>query len=283
MTPLTRVEKEHIFSVFSEEKPNLYIVSKNEKLRLLKEHYINEDGIIKIKTDLSRFINYKKLFAFFFHKKVKICFQIKLEKNAIFSFKLPETAYIKEKPETNHSLPVLQLFYQNLLISTFLSANMKYLKEKTFSYTNDDIKEAFELSNNMGHDLSYLVKAIKNTIPYKVDLYSHINIINDFLLKKKNGKLKKHNQYVFSDSNIILLFSTEKFAKQLNNKKEFLAKISFSNRNIFCNVRYELFSPFLNKDSQPQSGFLLLKIIEIQEEDKRYLYESVYTTQYGSF
>jgi len=281
MIPLSRVEKEHIFSIFYEEKPNLYIVSKGKKQCFSGEHYVSENGSVKITGNLSQFINAQKIFAFFFHKSVKIYFPIVLEKS--FSFVIPDVVYIKEKKEHSSSLPILQLFYQNLLLSTFLGANIKHSKGKTHIFTNDEIKEVLNLSQNMGHNLLLLLKEIKQIVPNEVNIYSHIGIINDFLLKKKRGKLKKGNIYLFSDSNIILLFSTAKFAKQFSAGKKLLAKISFSNRNIFCDVMCDFFSPFLEHGSTSTHGFLLLKITNIQEEDKRYLYEGVYSNQYGSF
>lgn len=281
MIPLSRVEKEHIFSIFYEEKPNLYLVSKGKKQCFSASHYINENGTVKITDDLSQFINAQKIFAFFFHKRVKIYFPIVLQKS--FSFVIPDVVYIKEKKERNASSPILQLFCQNLLLSTFLGANTKHLKETSCFFTNDEVKEVLNLSQNMGHNLLLLLKEIKKTIPNEANIYSHISIINDFLLKKKRGKLKKGNLYLFSDSNIILLFSTAKFAKQFSDGKELLAKIAFSNRNIFCDVKCDFFSPFLEKDSTSTHGFLLLKITNIQEEDKRYLYEGVYSNQYGTF
>ena len=84
MIPLSRVEKEHIFSIFYEEKPNLYLVSKGKKQCFSASHYINENGTVKITDDLSQFINAQKIFAFFFHKRVKIYFPIVLQKS--FSF-----------------------------------------------------------------------------------------------------------------------------------------------------------------------------------------------------
>ena len=283
MIPLTRVEKEHIFSIFYEEKPNLYFVSKEKKQCFSGKYYISENGRIKVNKDVSQFINCKKIFAFFFHKKVKICFPVVLENSDSFSFKIPDVVYIKEKKEIERSIPILQLFYQNFLLSTFLGMNTKHLKEKACIFTNDELKKVLNLSQDMGLNLPRLLKEIKKIIPYEVNLYSHISIINDFLLKKKRGKLKKGNLYLFSDSNIILLFSTAKFAKQFDNEKKIIAKISFSNRNIFCDVKCDFFSPFLEENSSSSHGFLLLKITNIQEEDKRYLYEGVYANQYGSF
>ena len=282
MIPLTRVEKEHIFSIFYEEKPNLYLASKEKKQCISSEYYENENGRIKVTKDLSQFVHCKKVFAFFFHRKVKICFLVVFEKPDCFSFKIPDIAYIKERTERDSSFPTLQLFYQNLLLSTFLGSNTKHLKGKTHIFTNAELKEVLMLSQSMGHNLLPLLRKIKQTIPYEINIYSHIGIINDFLLKKKKGKLKQGNFYLFSDSNIILLFSTAKFAKQFSGEKELLAKISFDNRNIFCDVKCNFFSPFLREDSSFSKGFLLLKITNIQEEDKRYLYEGVYATQYGS-
>lgn len=281
MIPLTRVEKEHIFSIFYEEKPNLYLVSRGRKQCFSAAHYVNENGNIKINKDASQFIDCKKIFAFFFHKKVKICFPIVLERD--FCFTLPNVAYIKEKKEIDKSLPILQLFYQNLLLSTFLGVNTKHSKEKKQFYTNEEINAILNLSHDLGHNLTHLLKEIKQIIPHKTNLCPHIDIINDFLLKKKRGKLKSNNFYLFSDSNIILLFSTLKFAKQFTGGKELLAKIAFNKRNIFCNVKCDFFSPFFKEDSSFSHGFLLLKIVDIQEEDKRYLYEGVYANQYGSF
>lgn len=283
MIPLTRVEKEHIFSIFYEEKPNLYFVSKGKKECFSGRHYVSENGSIRVNKDVSQFVNCKKIFAFFFHKRVKICFPVVLENSDHFSFEIPDVVYVKEKKEIERSVPILQLFYQNFLLSTFLGLNTKPLKDKARIFTNDELKEVLNLSQDMGVDLPGLLKEIKKLIPYEVNLYSHISIINDFLLKKKRGKLKKGNLYLFSDSNVILLFSTAKFAKQFNNEKKIIAKISFSNRNIFCDVKCDFFSPFLGGDSSSSHGFLLLKITNIQEEDKRYLYEGVYANQYGSF
>ncbi|MGP1415059.1 MAG: hypothetical protein ACTTJ6_03870 [Treponema sp.] len=283
MIPLTRVEKEHIFSIFYEEKPNLYLVSKGKKHCFSGECYEINGKTITLNKEFNQFFNTKKTIAFFFHKKVKICFKITFEKSFPQSFNLPEKLYIKEKKESVSSFPILQLFYQNLLLSTFLGVNTKTLKERAHFFSNDELKEVLTLSNNLGHNLPPLLKEIKKTIPYEVNLYSHVSIINDFLLNKKRGKIKRNNLYLFSDSNIILLFSTAKFAKQFSSEKEFLAKISFNNRNIFCDVKYDFFSPFSKEDSQFSQGFLLFKITNIQEEDKRYLYESVYENQYGSF
>lgn len=282
MTPLSRVEKEHIFSIFYKERPNLYLISEGKKRCFSASHYADEDGYIKIAEDVSQFINCKKIFAFFFHRRVKIYFPVVLRKSHYFYFKIPDVIYIKEKKRHSSSLPILQLFYQDFLLSTFLGVDAKYSKKKTCIFTNNEIREMLNLSENMGHDLPTLLKEIKKRIPYEVNLYSHINIINDFLLKKKRGKLKRNNLYVFSDSNIILLFSTAGFAKQFNNEKKLLAKISFSNRNILCGVQCDFFSPFLKDKSSFLHGFLLLKITNIQEEDKRYLYEGVYSSQYGS-
>lgn len=281
MIPLTRVEKEHIFSIFDEERPNLYLVSKGRKQCFSGERYISEHGIIKITDDASQFIDCKRIFAFFFHKKVKICFPIVLERG--FCFNLPDIAYIKEKKETDKTFPMLQLFYQNLLLSTFLGAGTKHSKAKKCVFTNDELKKVINLSNAQGHNLITLLKEIKQTIPYEIDIHPHIDIINDFLLNKKRRKLKRNNSYIFSDSNIILLFSTFKFAKQFSGGKELLAKISFNNRSIFCDVKCSFFSPFFRQDSSFSHGFLLLKITNIKEEDKRYLYEGVYANQYGSF
>ena len=267
MIPLSRVEKEHIFSAFYDEKPNLYLVSKENKQCFSGDRYMAEIGFIKINDDISQFMNCKKVFAFFFHKKVKIYFRVVLDQSASFSFKIPDKVYIKERVERDSSLPILQLFYQNLLLSTFLGSSAIHSK----------------VSQSMGHDLLLLLKEIKQIVPNEVNLYSHINIINKFLLKKKEEKLKRGNFYLFSDSNIILLFSTFKFAKQFSDGKELLARISFKDRNIFCDVKCNFFSPFLEKDSTFTHGFLLLKITNIQEEDKRYLYEGVYPNQYGGF
>lgn len=283
MIPLSRVEKEHIFSAFYDEKPNLYLVSKGNKQCFSGDRYMAEIGFIKINDDISQFMNCKKVFAFFFHKKVKIYFRVVLDQSASFSFKIPDKVYIKERVERDSSLPILQLFYQNLLLSTFLGSSAIHSKAKTYTFTNAEFEEILKLSQSMGHDLLLLLKEIKQIVPNEVNLYSHINIINKFLLKKKEEKLKRGNFYLFSDSNIILLFSTFKFAKQFSDGKELLARISFKDRNIFCDVKCNFFSPFLEKDSTFTHGFLLLKITNIQEEDKRYLYEGVYPNQYGGF
>ena len=103
------------------------------------------------------------------------------------------------------------------------------------------------------------------------------------------------NLYVFSDSHLILLFSSSNFALQFDADKfkKFKANIAFKDRNITCEVQYSFFSPFektqsdetermgVEKTQRHSFGFLGLKITDIQEEDKRYLYESVFSNHYG--
>lgn len=112
MTPLSRVEKEHIFSIFYKERPNLYLISEGKKRCFSASHYADEDGYIKIAEDVSQFINCKKIFAFFFHRRVKIYFPVVLRKSHYFYFKIPDVIYIKEKKKA-------QFFFTNL--ATFLS------------------------------------------------------------------------------------------------------------------------------------------------------------------
>lgn len=284
MPALSRIEKELIFSNLVKEKSNLYIKHAYSKISLSHKDYITQNHIFKISNLNYEFVQNMPIIVYFFYKKVKVYFKTILEKEKELYFKIPEKVYIKKKKKHNSTFPSMNLYYQNFLLSTFLSAN---LIKNTLKKTNTEIKNIFTRSHNMGHNLSYLLENIKRSLPEDENLYSHIHIINDFLIKKEKGLLKKGNLYLFSDSSIILLFSSIKLAKQFasssNKNKKFIANISFKNRNISCNVTYDFFSPFIKNGTECNAGFLGLKIDNIQEEDKRYLYEGIFSKQYGTF
>ena len=256
-----------------------------ENIGLLQEEYSKKEEIITFQNTKLILFDKRAIRVYFFYKKLKICFTTILEIDDAnnVNFKIPSDVYIKKKRQRRKSAyPSLNLYYQNLLLSTFLSVDINNFYKT--SNEDQDIKAMFARSRNMGHNLEYLLSAIRNSTPTNENLYSHLNIINNFLLKKEKNAIKKKSLYILSDSNIILLFATEVFARQFaqdaNKNKELLAKISFKNRSIFCNVRYDFFSPFLDSEKKGGAGFLGFKISSIQEEDKRYLYEGIFSKRY---
>lgn len=285
MTALTRLEKELIFSHFSNEKPSLHLKVLSEGMGFLQEEYSKKEETITFRNENLIFFDGSPIKIYFFYKKLKICLTSTLEVDEVnnVSFKIPNDVYIKKKKKKHRSIyPSLNLYYQNLLLSTFLSVDINNFYKA--SNKEQDIKVMFARSHTMGHNLEYLLSAIRRATPTNENLYSHLHIINNFLLKKEKNAIKKKSLYILSDSNIILLFATETFARQFaqdaNKNKELVAKIMFKNRSIFCNVRYDFFSPFLINEKKEGSGFLGFKISSIQEEDKRYLYEAIFSKRY---
>ena len=285
MIALNRLEKEIIFLHFEKNMPKLYVKADSSFFCIKAEEYKKEENrIILFKSPLLSFTSNKEIVVFFFHKKVKIVFQTILKKEQKQYFDIPESIYVKKrKKNAKTPFPFLSIYSQNLLLSTFLSANLKHSTHTKEIQEKEKLKEVFTLSEKMGHNLLYLINEIKRFTPKEENLYSQFMIINNFLVKKEKGKLKEKSLYIFSNSSIILLFANIKFAQQFesNKNKLFQAKISFKDRNILCNVCYCFFSPFFKNGKEVKEGFLGLKITNIQEEDKRYLYEGVFLNYYG--
>jgi len=286
-SPLSRIETSLIFSHLQNEKLKLYIKSREKSFFVEKNDYISANHLIILKKKDESLGEGEPIYVYFIYKKVKVFFRSILEKKDLWCFNIPETFYLKKKKKKSNIFPSLSLYHQNLLLSTFLSAGSSRKNVRFPHLSKDEVQTIFERSKHLGHNLAFLLNELKRYVPEGENLYCHLGIINDFLLKKECGKLKERNLYILSDSNVILTFSSIKFAKQfacsVNKYKELSAKISFKNRNILCNVQYDFFSPFLKQENACDYGFLGLKISNIHEEDKRYLHEGIFTNMYGGY
>lgn len=284
---LSRIETSLIFAHFQNKKPKFYIKTKEVRCFIERTDYIVKDMFVVLKKEQENLKENEIINVYFLYKKVKVFFRSVLEKKDGLFFNIPDRFYLKKKKKTTSVFPSLSLYHQNLLLSTFLSAGFNKKSSLSPVLSKNEVQKIFTRSTNLGHNLIFLLNELKRYIPKKENLYCHLSIINDFLLKKECGKLKEKNLYILSDSNVILLFSSIKFAKQfacsLNKCQELSAKISFKNRNILCTVQYDFFSPFLKGEDVCDYGFLGLKISNIQEEDKRYLYEGIFTNMYGEY
>ena len=89
MIPLTRVEKEHIFSAFYDEKPNLYLVSKGKKHCFSCKHYVNENGNIKINKVFE--VKHSKSFYYAYCNKIV---DLRIEINNFFAALSPKASSI---------------------------------------------------------------------------------------------------------------------------------------------------------------------------------------------
>ena len=286
MIALSRLERDVVLSHFEREGTSLYIRVKKNFLRIEVSSYRKAGEVIFLLNEaLFSPLQDKEICVYFLHKKVKICFKTLLKKDDFFFFEIPGSLYIKRKKKYKKDLyPHLELYSQNLLISTFSSSQLNY----SCKYKEIDIQKKaqkiFNFSREKGYNLTNLLKEIKQNVPDGEELYSHLFIINRFLRKKEKDVLKKRYLYVFSDSHLILLFASVNFAKQFEDKanknKILKAKISFKDRTIFCNVCYSFFCNIYKDEKNSSLGFLALKIVDIQEEDKRYLYESIFSKLY---
>ena len=284
---LSRIETNVIFFHLQNEKMRLYIKRREKSFFLETSEYMSENRLIILKRKDESLAEGETVYVYFLYKKVKVFFKSILEKKELWYFTIPETFYLKKKKKKSNTFPSLSLYHKNLLLSTFLSANFNQEKEKFPTLSKSEVQTIFARSQHMGHNLKFLMNELKRYVPEGENLYSYLYIINKFLIKKERGKLKEKNLYILSDSNVILTFSSIKFARQfacpVNKHKELSAKISFKNRDILCNVQYDFFSPFLKQENTCDYGFLGLKISNIQEEDKRYLYEGIFLNIYGSY
>ena len=289
----SRMEKELIFSSFTVTKPDLCIRGRNTSVLVPYDHYLSEVNCITLLKNEDFFAG-NEVVVSFLYKKAKIFFKTIIERENTLFFRIPQDIHVLRKKKKKNKFPSMKLYYQNFLLSTFAPPQLDK-RRKAEVMQNTNIKDVFIQSQSMGHNLFYLLTEMKQCIPVGKDLYSHLNIISNFLKekKKKDAKRKenKKNLFIFSDSHVILLFSNSNFALQFasDKLKKFKADISFKDRNITCEVQYSFFSPFENlakkeivarKELNHSYGFLGFRIVEIQEEDKRYLYESVFSTRY---
>ena len=279
----SRMEKELIFSSFTVTKPELCIRSNDTCVRIPYDDYLSEMNCITLLKNEHLFAG-SVVVVSFLYKKAKIFFKTIIERENTIFFRIPQDIHVARKKKKRIKFPSMKLYYQNFLLSTFSPSitNMQ-MKEKIEQGVSTDVKDIFVQSKSMGHDLFYLLKEMKQCIPLGKDLYSHLHIINSFLKEKKKKDAKRKNMYIFSDSHLILLFATSNFALQFasDKLKKFKADIAFKDRNITCEVQYSFFSPFEKKETLSSFGFLGFKITDIQEEDKRYLYEGVFSNHYG--
>lgn len=289
----SRMEKELIFSSFAITKPELCIRGTGLNSRVPYDEYLSEMNCITL-LNAEQFFAGNTVIVSFLYKKTKIFFRTVIEKeNAVF-FRIPQDIHVARKKRKKAKFPSMRLYYQNFLLSTF-APSQSATKKTTEPIETQGVQDIFAYSRSMGHDLVYLLKEMKQCLPVGCSLYSHLHIVGSFLKEKKRATKDKQNVYIFSDSHVVLLFSTSNFALQFSNDKlkTFKASIAFKDRQIDCEVQYSFFSPFTNKDSKRQSirnkqktatsvGFLCFKIVDIHEEDRRYLYESVFSHLYGN-
>jgi len=291
----SRIEKELIFSSFTVTKPELFVRGREISVRIPYDDYLSEVNCITLLKNEHFFAGCEVVVSFFY-KKAKIFFKTIIERENTIFFRIPQDIHVLKKKKKRHKFPSMSLYYQNFLLSIFASSGVRTLpKEKTEQMS--DVKNIFAQSASMGHDMVYLLTEMKQCIPAGCDLYSHLDIISSFLEVRKKKEIKggmKKNLYIFSDSNLILLFSSKNLALQFSSdrQKKFKANIVFKDRNITCEVQYSFFSPFgkkrrigekeiyENTKIESSFGFLGLKIINIQEEDRRYLYERVFSNHY---
>lgn len=288
----SRMEKELIFSSFTLTRPDLCVRSGERSVRIPYDEYLSEVNCITLLKNECFFAGCEVIVSFFY-KKAKIFFKTRIERENALFFRIPQDIHVARKKKRKCKFPSMRLYYQNFLLSTFSPSQAERSKEVKVRRVQEEpssIKNIFLQSKSMGHDLFYLLNEMKQCLPLGCNLYSHLYIINGFLEEKKKNDVKKRgngkNLYVFSDSHLILLFSSVNFAMQFaaDKLKKFKANIAFKDREINCEVQYGFFSPFERmkaREVEASFGFLGFRIIEIQEEDRRYLYESVFSGRYG--
>ena len=108
------------------------------------------------------------------------------------------------------------------------------------------------------------------------------NIYYFFYIIIKRKKMPKFKTSVlFVDSDYLLIFAPKEKTDNFLNNGFLETQISFRHRTLNFFSKTYLFYPLDKESNKLSHGILLLSLKDVQEEDKRFLYEKAYKKKYN--
>lgn len=275
-TPLNRIEFQYVFDEFKKELPALKIISAKDIFYLNNEQY--EIKGMQVFFDKICIENKDKLKIVFFHKKRPLYFFSQAEEhNSGFYFQFSEKIY-KYDSEQENKFPFLYFKTDSgLVVKADVCREFPLkLDYKNVPHTalNSRLNDFALLQNKTIQTI-----AVKNKIPD--DLINRI-----YQIEVKKIVPETIPCLIFLDSQFVLLFYSKNAKSNLvfNSLFNLNAEAVFINRKVNFLLDYLFSYGFENCKGSFQNALnevICFKIKNIQEEDKRFLYENAYSVKYG--
>lgn len=258
-TPLNRIESEYVLNLFVKECPAIKIMCGNGSFDLAKTEYKIEDNFIYFKHRKIKKGDTVKVF--FKHKKRPLYF----------------TSVIGEKDEFL-TVNLLQKFYKDDITDAEKFPFVRITNSKGFTLKINNFENYYDLVIRMDKDFSCFKQNIKFA---DKPCFLPDNIYYFFYMIIKRKKMPKFKTSVlFIDSDYLLIFAPKEKTDNFLNSGFLETQISFKHRKLNFFSKTYLFYPLDKENNKLPHGILLFSLKDVQEEDKRFLYEKAYKKKY---
>ncbi len=275
--PLNRIESEYIFKSFLQEKPPLTILHANGVLRLSGAQYKVKNSHIFFKWQQIKILG--KITVIFTHKRRPFYFIAQLDTQDVFLyFTFSPQLYKYDYVEKDSGGKIIFTDAGGGKFSADISDDfpLKINSDNIFSRLkkNAEGKEEykrFSIFTERFYALTEMPE--KNTPTYILERIYEI---------AENGKLPKTEPcLIFSDGSYILIFTALKKAERISLLSAAQTEIRFRKRRVYFLSSFLFRYPLPYADDKKGYAAVCLSIENIQEEDKRFLYENTYSAKYG--
>lgn len=280
MKALNRIDRNFIFQEFLHSKPTIHIIEKNSVLTFFFDQYTIANNIIELQKKIN--LEQGAYTILFTHKQRLISGHIILQrdKNTYF-FLFPETLSLYDKEENKHCSA--SLFFvtekpQNLPITVLDECPL-------FHFENDFLCE----QNN-----TLLLNQVRSMLRYKnnrVDDFC-VNRLYFFLTQLSHGNLSSATHFdlskrismLFLSERFVVFFVSESLMRILSSIEEKTISIKIGTRFISISLSRMAGLMHIEKNRSLPVPMVLIAFsnTKVSLEDKRFLYESVYQTKYGT-
>lgn len=263
--PLNRIEWEYVFTSFLKEKPFLSILHSGGFLKLSGKQYKIENSFIYFAEKNDTCTGTSKIL--FTHKKRPLYFSAVIKKkDGVCFFKFSDALYKYDITEDEESVGITFTNSGGGKLSATIADNI-FLKAPHFAkYAYAD-----EADKNAVLDFSSKIFSAMG-VACKKPSFVFLKIMYE--IAEKGLTPYKEPCLVFADGTFLLIFIKPQKLKRISAMLSAKTEIRFERRTI------NLAASFLFEYTA-KATLACFEVTDIQEEDKRFLYENTYLTKYG--
>ncbi len=263
--PLNRIERDYVFTSFLKEKPFLSILHSGGLLKLSGGQYKVENSFIYFAEKNYRCAGSSKIL--FTHKKRPLYFSAVInKKDGVYFFKFSDTLYKYDfmKNEAAGGITFTNSGGGKFTADIADNSPLKTLNSGEYTHTDEEEKNAVL-------DFASKIFSVSGISPQKLPFM----LLKMIYTISENGLTPNTEPcLVFADGSFLLIFTKPQKLKRLSSMLSAKAEIRFERRTI------NLTASFLFEYTA-KASVACFEVNDIQEEDKRFLYENTYITKYG--